>query len=182
MNLRVITPPASEPVSLETMKAHLRVDATSEDALILAYLQSARELGEGLARRAFITQTLELVLDAFPADGILKLPRPPLLSVTSVKYTDVDGVEATWTDYVVDARSEPGVIIFRSTPNVSLLESGAVAVRFVAGYGAAPTAVPSIFTQGILLSTAHWYENREGAQEIPADYKPLFLGDRGSWF
>jgi uncharacterized phiE125 gp8 family phage protein len=182
LNLRVITAPAQELVSIETMKSHLRVDGTEEDPLIQSYIHSACELGEGLARRAFLTQTLELVIDTFPADGILKLPRPPLQSVTSVKYMDVNGNEYTWTDYAVDARSEPGVVIFRSIPADALLESGAVAVRFVAGYGLAAVTVPAMFTQGVMLSVAHWYENREGAIEIPADYKPLFLADRGSWF
>lgn len=182
MNLRVITPPLAELVSLETMKAHLRVDGTFDDALIVAYIQSARELGEGLARRAFLTQTLELTLDTFPADLISKLPRPPLQSVVSVKYRDAANQEFSWTDYLVDARSEPGAIIFKSLPNVTLLESGAVSIQFIAGYGATALTVPSAFIQGVMLSTAHWYENREGGEEIPADYKMLFLGDRGSWF
>jgi uncharacterized phiE125 gp8 family phage protein len=186
MNLRLITAPAAEPVSVETAKLHLRVDGTADDVLIAAYLKSARELGEGLARRAFVTQTLELVINEWPSGGILKLPRPPLQSVTSVKYLDVDKVEHTWTDYVVDERSEPGAIIFKSFPSDALFESGAIAVRFVAGYGAA-AAVPGVFVQGVLLSAAHWYENREAVMdtqlyEIPLGMKPLFTSDRGSWF
>lgn len=188
MNLRTITPPAVEPVSLETAKLHLRLDHNADDTLITSYIESARELGEGLARRAFITQTLELVLDAFPANGVLKLPRPPLQSVTSVKYFDSDAAEQTWTDYVVDERSEPGCLIFRSTPSAALLESGAVVVRFVAGYGSTADKVPNAFVQGILLSVGHWYENREAVSvgnimtEIPIGYRPLFFADRGSWF
>src|SRR5574341_1423176 len=117
MNLRVITPPATEPVSVETVKSHLRIDLEAEDALLDIYIAAARERGEGLARRAFLTQTLELTVDAWPADGLLKLPRPPLQSVTSVKYLDRNGVEAPWTDYQVDARSEPGQIYFQSFPS-----------------------------------------------------------------
>lgn len=181
MNLRVITAPAAEPVSTATAKSHLRVDHASDDELIESYIKTARELGEGLARRAFITQTLELVLDEFPRDLKLKLPRPPLQSVTSVKYLDADNVEYTFTDYVVDARSEPGVITFNSTPGVALAESGAVAVRFVAGYGATATAVPNVFVQAVLLSVAHFYEFRE-AVDIPNFAQHLFLSDRGSWF
>jgi uncharacterized phiE125 gp8 family phage protein len=188
MNLRLITAPTEEPVSTETAKLHLRVDGTADDTLVAAYLKAARELGEGLARRAFVTQTLELVIDAWPSNGILKLPRPPLQSVTSIKYLDSDEVEHTLSsaNYVVDARSEPGRIMFKSTPSAALSESGAIAVRFVAGYGAAST-VPAVFVQGVLLSVAHWYENREAAMpmtltEIPLGVKPLFMSDRGSWF
>lgn len=188
MNLRLITAPTEEPVSVETVKLHLRVDGTADDTLITSYLKTARELGQGLARRAFVTQTLELVIEDWPSDGILKLPRPPLQSVTSVKYLDSDEVEHTVSanDYVVDARSEPGRVIFKNIPSAALSKSGAIAVRFVAGYGAA-TAVPAVFVQGVLLSVAHWYENREAAMpmtltDIPLGVKPLFLSDRGSWF
>lgn len=181
MNLRVITPPAVEPVSTTTAKSHLRVDTSADDTLIDSYIKAAREVGEGLARRAFITQTLELVIDDFPSDLKLKIPRPPLQSVTSIKYLDSDNVEHTFTDYVVDARSEPGVITFNSTPGVALAQSGAVAIRFVAGYGASSSAVPSTFIQAILLSVAHFYEFRE-ALDIPNSAKNLFLSDRGSWF
>lgn len=186
MNLTLITPPTEEPVSVATAKLQLRVDTTTEDTLIGSYIKTARELGEGLARRAFVTQTLQLVLDTWPADGKLKLPRPPLQSVTSVTYLDGDGAEHVWTEYDVDARSEPGVLLFKSTPTTELFESGAITVEYVAGYGAA-AAVPNLFVQGILLTVAHWYENREAAlpvnlAEIPLGYRPLFFTDRGSWF
>lgn len=185
MNLRIITQPTTEPVSIETLKAHLRIDSNVDDVLLAAYLKSARELGEGLARRAFITQTLELYLDTWPCNGMVKLPRPPLQSVVSVKYKDENGVESTWTNYIVDERTEPGVIYFKTVPSTALYESGAIAVRFVAGYGDTPSAVPGVFAQGILLTVSHWYENREGyvnAQlyEIPLGVRPLFLSDRGS--
>ena len=185
MNLRVITPPAEEPVSLETVKEHLRIDLDTEDALLELYLATAREKAEGLAWRAFITQTLELILDEWPADGFLKLPRPPLQSVVSVKYLDKDGVEATWTDYQVDARSEPGKIYFKSTPSTALYPSGAIAVRFTAGYGDAPTDVPQTMSQAMLMLIGHWYENREATTgnnyqvfEVPLGPKRALINER----
>lgn len=180
MNLTVITPPEEEPVSVATAKAHLRVDYATDDALIESYLKAARELGEGLARRAFITQSFRLVLDDFPANALLKLPRPPLQSVEAVTYLDADGVEHDWTDFTVDARSEPGRIIFNSLPNASLLESGAVAVEFTAGYESA-AEMPAVFTQAILQTVANWYEFREMG-DMPTSAKKLLMSDRGSWF
>lgn len=180
MNLTVITPPEAEPVSLETVKAHLRVSGSAEDTLLAAYLQAAREMGEGLARRAFMTQTLRLTLDDFPSNAILKLPRPPLQSVDAVTYLDSDEVEHAWTDFTMDARSEPGRIVFNSKPGVSLSESGAVAVEFTAGYEDAAD-VPGVFVQAILQTVAVWYENREMG-DIPSGAKKLLMSDRGSWF
>jgi uncharacterized phiE125 gp8 family phage protein len=181
VNLRVVTPPATEPVSLETMKAHLRVDGTDDDVLIASYVLSARELGEGLARRAFLTQTLDLTLNTWPQSGCpYKMPRSPLQSVTWVKYKDRDGVQTTWTDYVVDATSEPGRIIFRSLPGVTLLESGGITIRFVAGY-ADDAILPNAIVQGILETVAYWYENRE-SHDVPRDITKLFTGQRVRWF
>lgn len=180
MNLTVITPPDEEPVSVATAKLHMRVDTSADDALIGDYLQAARELCEKLARRAFMTQSFRLVLDGFPASLILKLPRPPLQSVDEITYLDSDGVEHAWTDFTVDARSEPGRIIFHSLPGDSLLESGAVAIEFTAGYGDAAD-VPGVFAQAILQTVAVWYENREMG-DIPGGAKNLLMSDRGSWF
>jgi uncharacterized phiE125 gp8 family phage protein len=181
MTLRLITAPTVEPVSTATAKAFLRVDGTDDDALIESLIKAAREKGEGLARRAFITQELEQIFDDWPTSKQLKLWRPPLQSVTSVKYRDGDNVEHTWTDYVVDTRSEPGVVIFDSYPSDGLLESGAITVRFTAGYGDAADNVPEAIKQAILLLVAYWYETRDlgGA---PRDIQAMFVGERVVWF
>lgn len=180
-SLRTITPPAAEPVSLETVKEHLRIDLDAEDALLESYLASARDKGEQLARRAFITQTLEMIVDTFPQDGILKVMRPPLQSVTSVKYYDSDNVQHTWTDYIVDADSEPGRIIFNTLPGDALRESGAVVVRFVAGYGATGDDVPGSLKQTILQLVGHWYEHRE-SMSVPVEIRQAFMDERVVWF
>jgi uncharacterized phiE125 gp8 family phage protein len=149
--------------------------------LITLLLKAATEKGEDLARRAFITQTLELTVDAWPADWTLTLLRPRLQSVTSVKYLADDGAEATWTDYTVDAKNEPGKLVFESLPGVALEESGAVTVRFVAGYGDTETAVPDRIKLALLMLVAHWYENRD-VGDVPDGVKKMFIGERVVWF
>ena len=180
-SLRVITPPTAEPVSLETVKEHLRIDHAYEDALLDTYIAGARESGEDLARRAFITQTLEMTVDAWPEDGILTLWRPPLQSVTSVKYYDADDVQHTWTDYTVDTDSTPGAVAFNTLPGDSLRESGAITVRFVAGYGNSEANVPGTIRNALLALIAYRYENRLSA-DIPRDIRDVFVGERVVWF
>lgn len=182
MGLVLITPPTEEPVSLEEAKLHLRVDISDDDALIGGLIQAARERAEDILRRALITQTWELTLDRFPSGNELELPFPPLQSVASIKYTDSDGDEAEFSsdDYIVDTAEEPGKVILAygsNWPSVTLYPTGAVKVRFVAGYGEA-TAVPQTFKQAILLMAGEWYENRENAvqqrmAEIPLAAKNL---------
>jgi uncharacterized phiE125 gp8 family phage protein len=176
-----VTPPTVEPVSLETLRSFLRVDMTEEDALITSLAKGAREAGEELARRAFITQTLEMVIDDWPPNFTLALMRPPLQSVTSVKYYDENNVEATWTDYTVNKRSEPGRIHFNSTPGTSLPESGGIVVQYVAGYGDNPSDVPQRIIDAILALTAYRYENRE-SNVVPKEIKDAFIGERVMWF
>lgn len=180
MNLRTITAPSEEPVSTETAKLFLRVDASAEDTLIASLIKAAREKGEELSRRAFVTQTLEMIVDGWSADFGMWVARPRLQSVTSVTYYDEDNNSAVWTDYVVNARSEPGRIIFNSLPNVTLMESGGVVVRYVAGYGAA-SAVPERIKNLILSLVAYWYENRE-SRDVPADIRKGFVAERAVWF
>ena len=164
MNLKVVTAPVLEPVSLEATKLHLRVDHTEEDALITSKLKSARVDIENKCRRAFLTQTLELRLDAFPARKF-ELPRPPLQSITSIKYVDSDNVEHTIanTSYGFDAFAEPGIVYLRDAyywPSTALIEVGGFRVQYVAGWTTAE-AVPETIKSAILLLTGQLYENRE---------------------
>ena len=178
MNIRVITPPTEEPITLTEAKAFLRVDGTSDDALITSLIVAARERGEEIARKAYVTQTLEQTVDVWSL--VMRVARPPLQSVTSVKYTDYYGTEATWTDYRVDAKSDPGAILYTTLPGTSLQQTGAITIRFVAGYGAA-AAVPQRVKNAILALVMYWYESRETAN-IPSGLYDAFVSDRTVWY
>lgn len=165
MTLKLITAPATEPVTASEAKSHLRVDTTADDTLIGTLITAARQHVENHLRRALITQTWELVMDAFPAGDVIRLPRPPLVSVTSIKYTDVAGSESTFSSaaYVVDTDSTKGRVVLKSGeswPSDTLAAANGVRVRYVAGYGSA-AAVPNPIRQAILLLIGTLYENRE---------------------
>lgn len=183
MTLRLITAPAAEPVLLADVKAFLRVDTTADDTLITSLSKAAREKGEEFSRRAFITQVWEQTIDCFPRNGILQILRPPLQSITSVKYIDENNVEATLdtANYIVNTRLEPGIIIFNVLPSVTLLESGAITVHFSAGYGATAATVPERIKNAIYALTAYWYENR-GASDVPISLRSAFVAERAVWF
>jgi uncharacterized phiE125 gp8 family phage protein len=59
MTLRVLTPPAQEPISLDLLSRHLRLDQDFDDPLLSIYLTSARAMAELYTGRALITQTLQ---------------------------------------------------------------------------------------------------------------------------
>lgn len=170
MALRLITAPIVEPVSLSEAKAHLRVDHTADDTLISLYIAAARNDCEEWTARAFVTQTWELVLDEFPVDEIL-LPRPPLQSVTSIKYDDTDGMEQTLatTEYDVDTVSQPGWVVPVTTgwPASTFQGINSVRIRYVAGYLNADSPadltsnIPQSIKSAILLQLGRLYESRE---------------------
>lgn len=156
--------PVQEPVDLETVKTHLRIDGTEEDYLLDAYIQAARHHVETVTRYQLVTATYRLDLPAFPA--VLRLPRPPLQSVTSVGYTDSAGAAQVLagTAYrvatsVIPAYLEP------VTAWPSITEGpGAVQVTYVAGFGT-PQQVPRPYLWLLLLLVADMYEHREAAIE-----------------
>jgi uncharacterized phiE125 gp8 family phage protein len=162
---RIITPPALEPLTLAEAKAQCRVDITTDDALLATLISVARDTCERISWRAFLTQTIELWLDAWPTASHILLPRPPLQSVTKIEYYDTADVKSTLasTVYAVDAISEPGKVWLKynqSWPTMSLREHNAICVTYVAGW-TNPVDVPQSARQAMLLLIGHWYENRE---------------------
>jgi uncharacterized phiE125 gp8 family phage protein len=171
MAIRLITPPAAEPITLTEAKAHLRVDHTDDDVLISALIQASRVYCEQFTGRAFITQTWEEVIDIFPVNEIM-IPLPPLQSVTSIKYDDGGGVEQTLglTEYEVDAVSQPGWVVPVTSGWPSSVWEGinSVRIRFVAGYAPGTNSpidlaanVPQSLKAAILLHVGQLYDQRE---------------------
>lgn len=164
--LRVITPPAIEPVSLIEIKMQARIDHNEEDVLLSQYIKTARQHIEVITRRALITQTLELSLDDWWLPDGLELLMPPLQSVLSITYRDVDGVEAVLdpSSYVVDTQAQPGRIRLKKEfafPSTELWPFAPVKITYKAGYGDNAESVPEPIRQAIRMLAVHYYENRE---------------------
>lgn len=178
---KVITPPASEPVTLAEVKAQLRIDAadTDYDSILTPLITASREWCEGYQNRAYTAQTLEIALDNWP-DCEFKLKRPPLQSVSSIKYTDTDSVETTWAaaNYIVNDYQEPARIVRAynvSWPTATLTPVNGIKVRYVAGCADAAD-VPERAKQAIIMLTAHYFDN--GLCEPPGAVKSLLDLDR----
>ena len=155
MAVTIFTEPTQEPISLAEQKLHSRVTTDDDDAILAIYIKAARRSCELFQGRAYINQTLDLTLDNFPCNGIIYVPRAPLVSVTSITYVDTDGTSQTLasSEYTADTKSEPGRIYpaygeawpsVRDQPN-------AITVRFVAGYGTTKGSVPDMFRAAIIL-------------------------------
>lgn len=183
---RLLTAPALEPVTLTEAKKHANVIATDDDALLTSLIAAARELVEQDTSRALINQTWAVELHDWWVDRI-ELPRPPLASVTHVKYVDPVGVTQTLpaSYYDLDTRREPGVLWWDEdvTSRPALSDAAnAVVVTYVAGFGATSAAVPARAKQAILLLVSHWYRYRDDLAKpgdaIAATYQRLIASLR----
>lgn len=159
----LVTAPTAEPVSLAEAKLHLRVDDNADDALIAALITAARQHAEHDTRRALVTQTWKLALDAFP-DGMVRLEHAPVSEVVSVVYTDPNGTVQALdaAAYKLDAISEPCRLVpsYGNSWPASRSEVNAVAITYTCGYGQ-PEAVPESIKRWMLLRIGALYENRE---------------------
>lgn len=163
MYLRQVTPPAVEPVTLEETKLHLRVDGTEEDNLISALIKAARQKAEEYTRRAFITQTWEVALDAVISTFLL--PRPPVQTIETIT---VDGKTVAPEIYGL------AVNLFYTKNPLYAVYPGGLVIRYVSGYGSTAEDIPQAIRQAILMLVAHLYEHRgDVAEEIPPMIKSL---------
>jgi uncharacterized phiE125 gp8 family phage protein len=164
----IIAGPAKEPVTLQEIKNQLRIDGSTEDTLLYTYLRAARSYVEGQTGRTIHETTLEWVLDVFPSENYVILPRAtPLIEIVTVKYKDSSGSETTWdsSEYIEDTDSIPGQLVLgynESWPSFTAYPVSPIRVRYKAGLASTPavTADETIKVP-ILLLVGGLYENRE---------------------
>ena len=173
--LKRTTDATVEPVSLTDAKHHLRVSGSDDDNYITSVITAARQVAEDYTGRAFITQTWTLEQDTFPS--VFYLPRPPLIGVTHIKYTDTAGSSQTVSsdDYDVFTTNEPGEVreAYGAAWPTSRGDHNNVIATYTAGYGAAASNVPQAIVQAVLLILGHLYENRETVTDTKLAEVPM---------
>lgn len=159
----VVTPPASEPITLAEAKLWLKVDDTADDTLITDLIMAAREHVEGQTNRRLITQTLKVYYPGWCSD--FALPVGPVSAVSHVKLYDTENTATTVdsTDYALDGDSNPPYIrrAYGITwPDTTLRTLNPIEIQFIAGYADAD-AVPVRLKTALLALIATWYRHRE---------------------
>lgn len=183
----LVTAPASEPVTADELRAHLRetVDGLPYDQAD-ALIAEARELIEERTGLAMINQTHRMALDYWPvgreqwwdgvrdgaisdmgaANGIraVTLPRYPMSSITSVVVYD-EASNATSVvvadTFDIDTYSKPGRMVLQSgaTWPIALRGSNAIEITYVAGFGATSASVPAILRRAVKQVAAYLYSH-----------------------
>lgn len=158
-------PPDGEPVTRDEAKDYARITETHDDSVVDGLITAARRYVERVYRIQLVTATWKFYLDGFPSRRSIIVPRPPLISVTSVTYTDETGTGQTWSssDYQTDLNSKPGRIrpIGGGTyPGTQADTYGTVVVTYTAGFGAAAD-VPEEIKTAIKLRVEYFYDRPE---------------------
>ena len=191
MTLLRATAPATLPLSLAEVKAHLRVDFADDDSLIGGLLAAAVAYvdGTGVLGRAMITQDWAQWVNQSP--GRVRLEMGPFQSLVSVQYYDADGVLQTATladfetwlshDHVICKPKDD-----HEWPNADT-RPDAIKITYRAGFGDDAADVPQTIKQAMLMLIAHWYERRESASEdrlvtVPFGFESLMSVERVSWY
>jgi uncharacterized phiE125 gp8 family phage protein len=157
MSLKLITPPTAWPVTLAEAKLANRFDATDLDSDITDMIKDATRLVEHESGICLMPQTWELSLDHWP--NAMWLTRTPVASVTSVKYTDLEGVVQTLAPSAYTVSTTDAYGPARITPSyntcwpLARCQPDAVVARFVAGFADA-ASVPSQLKRQVKIFVA----------------------------
>jgi uncharacterized phiE125 gp8 family phage protein len=173
--LKLITPPAIEPLTLAETKLYLRVDHNEEDDASTRLVGAATGYADGpdgFLQRALVDQTWELTLDSFGGSsasycaspssmtttGQIRIPLPPLIEIINVFYDDPGGVQQILDPcrYSIDSVNEPGWIVPVGDWPATFAGINAARIRFRAGYVDASHSppvgvVPDDIKQALLL-------------------------------
>lgn len=185
MPLQRLVEPTVEPLTLAEAKLQCKVEFTDDDTLISLLISAARDYAEKRIEQSLCTQTLQLTLDSFPAPSLMGVPfgrgysiprhailleRPPVQSITSIQYLDMQNVLQTMptSDYVDATLGGTQRVddVVRITPvfgkiwPITMPQINSVRVRYVAGFGTADLVPPNI-RAWMKLRVAALYENRE---------------------
>ena len=98
MGLTLVTARTAEPIELEEAKHQFQQNDETDlddDKCEQIWIPAARGRCEKATERQTTPETWDLYLPRFPWCHVLELPKPPLQSVTWVKYLDANGVLQT---------------------------------------------------------------------------------------
>jgi uncharacterized phiE125 gp8 family phage protein len=174
---KIKTPPSELPVTLDDVKAFLRVTTTVEDALISSLIESAVNIGENYCRRQFIIREWDAFFPCLKGDDnfpYLVLARSPFVDLSEVAILDNGNyVAVSSSDYFVKEKSSFSKVFFTNYDSLySLTEGYPFRVTFRAGYGDALN-VPEAIKSGIKAHVSFMYENRGDVQSIGAEQIPV---------
>jgi uncharacterized phiE125 gp8 family phage protein len=190
--LELVDAPASLPISLDEVKAQLRVEHSDDDTLITRLINVAVAYTDvkGALGQAMITQKWGQWISANPTQQV-ELILSPVQNVTAVKYYDADGVlqDDDVNNYDVFGTEQRTIVSPKSGFSwpTAQQRDDAIKIEYEIGFGDASTDVPETIRHALMLLIGHWYDNREQTQmdqlqDIPFGFMELMNMHRTCWY
>jgi uncharacterized phiE125 gp8 family phage protein len=172
--LRVVTPPAGYPITLDEAKAQLRISDSSNDVIIQGLIAAATKFCQSVVQKVFVVQTFEWVLPCWRE--FMEIPIAPVVAtqVQSIKYVDWSTQAQLTLDpaaYVLQPKSASVRIVpplGKFWPLVLARSSEPIVVRFDAGYED-PADLPGNVKTAILLMLRHLYTMGETSLTVMSE-------------
>jgi uncharacterized phiE125 gp8 family phage protein len=168
------SPAATEPMTVDAAKAHLRVDGSDEDTGIAEMIAAARSYVEALTCTRLVTQTVALRCDNW--SDLAFFPVGPLQAVSAITYVDVNGDTQTLSTDVYEVRAyglEAGIFLSSGEVWPPMQAGSLITVSAVIGYGAASSIpAPIIIAMKMMISDMFEirgsFESGVGSAPVPA--------------
>ena len=184
---------ADAALPLAEFKAHLTIgtgfaDTGSQDATLNSYLRAAISAIESRTGKSLIQRPFAWSIYAWRNDAGEVFPIAPVLSITELLSTDIDGAQSGLDLALVRIEADlhgpvlrPKGICLPSIPS-----GGSITVRFDAGMAADWGGLPSDLAHAVILLAAHYYEYRDdtalsdgcmpfGVSSLVQRYRPVRL-------
>ena len=166
-DLVLVDNPATKVVSVDDIKAQLRIDSNDENDLLGYYIDAATDMAENYCNRHFITHQYKLYFNEQVNKASLIFPNCTLEEAGSnkpINWLDENGAAQSSDKAYIDAFSNPSLAYLSSDfPGTTLKDNAANTFYFWfnTGYGTASTDVPEAIKQAIKLIVADMYYFRE---------------------
>jgi hypothetical protein len=157
MQLNLQIPPQEEPLTYDEVTTYLKLPENRDRQAIHLLISSARDYVEQLTGRVLIKQKWQLQLKPlFPPTSPLiqcgwhrleiRLPRPPLIEVESVKWK---------------GKEIPFLVERDKVCLPPLYWDQDISITFWAGYGEKPESLPPSLKMGVLMATQLFYDHQD---------------------
>jgi len=161
MTTILLTAPALEPLTLDEVKLHLRIDGSSDDALIMETLKAARQYCELACDTKLITQLWRQFASEIPSNRNILIALRPVQSVEQVVIYDRSGNPTTLDGQQFMLHRDDHQTIVRISTEVPLeMGLNGAEIDLKVGMGDLGVDVPDVLKRATLLLVTHWYEFR----------------------
>lgn len=177
MSITIVTPPASEPISLAEAKLFLRVDHNAEDSLIATLIGAAREAVEAGCGRALITRRVRESLDIWRRDAVggAVLGTGPVGDVIAVRLLADNGSQSVIDPerYRLEGHRDRPRLVFPPGMPATLRSAGGIEIEYDAGYADDAADLPVALRVATMQIVTALYEARQGDKGVPDSARAL---------